>query len=135
MYYITWVLLLIKLSCNHVFSIGSLGEKADEPEVAGIIIRDSKISNADNGVRIKTWPNMNAGVARDITFDNIVMRNVSRPILIDQSYCANGKGCPENMVSIVNYHPPHMHVCSLVVLKINLASISFVFPVGVRSAA
>ncbi|KAK6118759.1 hypothetical protein DH2020_047506 [Rehmannia glutinosa] len=41
-----------------------------------------------NGVRVKTWPaSPSAGIARDLHFENIVMNNVSTPVLIDQEYC------------------------------------------------
>lgn len=41
-----------------------------------------------NGIRIKTWPNSpGSSAATNMTFENIVMKNVTNPIIIDQSYC------------------------------------------------
>ncbi|KAM3705634.1 hypothetical protein ACB094_03G095800 [Castanea mollissima] len=45
----------------------------------------------DNGVRIKTWPACPTGVASDIPFEDVVLNNVTNPIIIDQNYYPNIK--------------------------------------------
>ncbi|KAL8471312.1 hypothetical protein ACS0TY_028823 [Phlomoides rotata] len=41
---------------GHGFSIGGLGPKKEEAYVSDISVLDSTVSDAKNGVRIKTWP-------------------------------------------------------------------------------
>uniref|UniRef100_A0A2C9VLY0 Uncharacterized protein n=1 Tax=Manihot esculenta TaxID=3983 RepID=A0A2C9VLY0_MANES len=50
-------------------------------------ISNCTIYDTDNGVRIKTWPVLYSGIASNIHFEDIVMQNVSNPIIIDQMYC------------------------------------------------
>ncbi|KAJ4809393.1 Pectin lyase-like superfamily protein [Rhynchospora pubera] len=82
--------LISSVECGpgHGLSIGSLGKYKYEKDVKGLIIRDSKITSTQNGVRIKTWENSPVStIATNITFENIIMSNVSNPIIIDQTYC------------------------------------------------
>ncbi|PHT51847.1 Polygalacturonase [Capsicum baccatum] len=53
--------------------------------------------STDNGVRIKTWPASHPGVVSDVHFEDIIVQNVSNPILIDQVYCPSGK-CNKNEI-------------------------------------
>ncbi|KAK1287647.1 hypothetical protein QJS10_CPB19g00760 [Acorus calamus] len=46
-----------------------------------------------NGVRIKTWARPSYGFVQGIVFENIVMRNVQNPIVIDQNYCPYNRNC------------------------------------------
>ncbi|XP_078441270.1 pectin lyase-like superfamily protein [Wolffia australiana] len=73
---------------GHGISVGSLGKYAFEKDVRGLVVKNSILSNTDNGLRIKTWAS-SPGVlaAANMTFDNIVMNNVANPIIIDQLYC------------------------------------------------
>ncbi|KAL2493790.1 Pectin lyase-like superfamily protein [Forsythia ovata] len=82
-----------KVSCGpgHGISIGSLGRYQNEQPVEGITVNNCTITNTMNGIRVKTWPASTAGIARSLSFDNIVMNNVSTPILIDQQYCPYGQ--------------------------------------------
>jgi galacturan 1,4-alpha-galacturonidase len=78
----------IKCGPGHGISVGSLGRYAEEQDVNGLIVRDSYITGTMNGVRIKTWRDSPCKItATNMTFENIIMTNVSNPIIIDQNYC------------------------------------------------
>ncbi|KAL5556207.1 hypothetical protein UlMin_038443 [Ulmus minor] len=77
---------------GHGISIGSLGSKNSKAYVSGIIVNRVKLIGTTNGVRIKTWQG-GSGSATNITFENIEMKNVTNPIIIDQKYCDQSKPC------------------------------------------
>ncbi|CAL0332360.1 unnamed protein product [Lupinus luteus] len=91
------------ISCGpgHGISIGSLGKSESEAweKVQDIHVNGAYLYNTDNGVRIKTWQG-GQGFASKITFQNIVMENVSNPIIIDQYYCDSKHPC-DNQTSAV----------------------------------
>ncbi|RWR77745.1 Polygalacturonase [Cinnamomum micranthum f. kanehirae] len=79
---------------GHGISIGSLGHYESKAHVAKVVVDGANIFGTTNGVRIKTWKG-GSGNARDIKFQNIVMHDVIRPIVIDQNYCDSKDPCPE----------------------------------------
>lgn len=79
---------------GHGISIGSLGSDNSEAEVSGVVVNRATLSGTTNGVRIKTWQG-GSGYAKNIKFQNIVMHNVSNPIIIDQNYCDQKEPCQE----------------------------------------
>ncbi|KAG7630461.1 Pectin lyase fold/virulence factor [Arabidopsis suecica] len=73
---------------GHGISVGSLGRYVHEQDVTGITVVNCTLQGTDNGLRIKTWPSAAcATTASGIHFENIILNNVSNPILIDQEYC------------------------------------------------
>ncbi|KAL1555402.1 galacturonan 1,4-alpha-galacturonidase [Salvia divinorum] len=85
----------VRCGPGHGISIGSLGKTDQEKDVTGITIDNCTFINSDNGVRIKTWPSTPSTLkVTDIIFTNLIMQNVSNPVIIDQEYC------PWNMCSL-----------------------------------
>ncbi|KAG2728282.1 hypothetical protein I3843_01G194000 [Carya illinoinensis] len=84
----------IKCGPGHGVSIGSLGKELNEAGVQNVTLTNAVFTGSDNGVRIKSWARPSKGFVRNILFQNIVMRNVESPIIIDQNYCPNNQNCP-----------------------------------------
>ncbi|KAM0914998.1 hypothetical protein ACQ4PT_011148 [Festuca glaucescens] len=79
------------VSCGpgHGISVGSLGRRPGEEDVHGLRVSNCTFAGTTNGVRIKTC---RAGVrpgsvVSGLVFEDIVMRKVRNPIIIDQEYC------------------------------------------------
>ena len=81
----------VRCGHGHGISIGSLGKYEKEEPVSGIYVKNCTIYDTDNGVRIKTWPALHGGSVSNIQFEDIVMQNVSNPIIIDQMYCPHNE--------------------------------------------
>uniref|UniRef100_A0A2N9FNG3 Polygalacturonase n=1 Tax=Fagus sylvatica TaxID=28930 RepID=A0A2N9FNG3_FAGSY len=79
---------------GHGISIGSLGDYVSEDGVQNVTVTSSVFSGTQNGVRIKSWARPSNGYARNIAFRNIIMKGVYNPIIIDQKYCPDDNGCP-----------------------------------------
>jgi len=63
-----------------------------------VTLTNAIFSASDNGVRIKTWARQSNGFVRNVVFQNIVMIEVENPIIIDQNYCPNNQGCPNQVI-------------------------------------
>ncbi|GAB4832151.1 hypothetical protein Ancab_006168 [Ancistrocladus abbreviatus] len=63
------------------------------------MVNSANFSGTDNSVRIKTWQG-GSGVAKNIVFQNIVMKDVSNPIIIDQNYCDRKTPCKQQDVNL-----------------------------------
>ncbi|KAM3733961.1 hypothetical protein ACB098_11G177200 [Castanea mollissima] len=79
---------------GHGISIGSLGAGNSEAEVSNVMVNRAKLTGTTNGMRIKTWQG-GSGYAKNIIFQNVVMNNVSNPIIIDQNYCDQKSPCQQ----------------------------------------
>ncbi|XP_014499446.1 polygalacturonase isoform X1 [Vigna radiata var. radiata] len=92
---------VIDVTCGpgHGISIGSLGAGNSEAQVSNVLVNRATIRGTTNGVRIKTWQG-GSGYARNIKFENIVMRNVTNPIIVDQNYCDQEKPCKEKVSAV-----------------------------------
>ncbi|KAJ6440154.1 fungal specific transcription factor domain-containing protein [Purpureocillium lavendulum] len=76
-------------SGGHGLSIGSVGGR-DDNTVKEVRILNSKVSNSDNGVRVKTVYNA-IGSVSDVVYDNIVLTNIAKyGIVIEQDYQNGG---------------------------------------------
>ncbi|KAF5802223.1 putative endo-polygalacturonase [Helianthus annuus] len=84
---------------GHGISIGSLGSKNSEAHVSNVKVDGAELTGTTNGVRIKTWQG-GSGNASNITFQNINMKNVTNPIIIDQYYCDQAKPCKEQKSAV-----------------------------------
>ncbi|XP_016491031.1 polygalacturonase-like [Nicotiana tabacum] len=85
-----------KIQCGpgHGVSIGSLARDYKEDGVQNVTLINSVFTGSDNGLRIKSWARPSTGFVTNINYQNIIMRNVDNPIIIDQNYCPNNQGCP-----------------------------------------
>ncbi|KAJ6958911.1 polygalacturonase-like [Populus alba x Populus x berolinensis] len=89
----------IKCGPGHGISIGSLGKEFNEGGVENITLTNSIFSGSDNGVRIKSWARPSNGFVRNVVFQNLIMKNVKNPVIIDQNYCPNNQGCPGQVIN------------------------------------
>lgn len=73
-----------------------MGGNPNEGVVQHIVVNNSIFTSSDNGVRIKTWAKPSDTYAKTIVFQNLQMKNVANPIIIDQQYCP-GRNCPRGV--------------------------------------
>ncbi|KAL8465689.1 hypothetical protein ACS0TY_034966 [Phlomoides rotata] len=85
---------------GHGISIGSLGKYNSSAYVQNVSVKGAVFLNTENGVRIKTWQG-GSGFAKKITFENMWMKNVSNPIIIDQYYCDSPLSCPNQTSAVI----------------------------------
>nr|GMC72574.1 exopolygalacturonase-like [Ipomoea batatas] len=85
---------------GHGISIGSLGKHENEEDVSGIVVRNCTFTNTTNGARIKTWAPSFSSRVFNLVYEDIILNNVSNPILIDQHYCPNSHCMGEGESSV-----------------------------------
>lgn len=93
-------ILVSNLSCNgsHGISVGSLGQYAGEFDIVeNVTVINIKMSNAENGARIKAWAGqgVGSGIVKNITFSMFTETNVDNPVIIDQCYETSAEACAE----------------------------------------
>ncbi|KAJ8450556.1 hypothetical protein Cgig2_020193 [Carnegiea gigantea] len=90
-------LLIDHVACGpgHGISIGSLARDDDEEGVENVTVKTAVFAYSTNGLRIKSWAQPGNGFVRGIVFQDVLMRNVANPIIIDQNYCPYHKNCPD----------------------------------------
>lgn len=88
---------------SHGLSIGSLGSNGQNSQVANILFENWVMDGAVYGARFKSWAGGN-GVAANITWRNIVLKNVSTPIFITQNYYDQSKGPKPNNTAPTSTH-------------------------------
>ncbi|MED6179471.1 hypothetical protein PIB30_001234 [Stylosanthes scabra] len=108
---------------GHGISVGSLGKEFEEAGVENVTVKTVTFTGTENGVRIKSWGRPSNGFARDILFQHATMVNVQNPIVIDQSYCPDEKGCPDQVSGVkirnVMYEDIHGTSASEVAVRLN----------------
>ncbi|KAJ7118780.1 pectin lyase fold/virulence factor [Mycena epipterygia] len=91
-------IIVSNLNCNgsHGISVGSLGQFAGMFDIVeNVTSTNIRMSNAQNGARIKAWAgqNVGSGIVKNVTFDMFIESNVDNPVVIDQCYMTNATEC------------------------------------------
>ncbi|KAK7368308.1 hypothetical protein VNO80_10333 [Phaseolus coccineus] len=111
---------------GHGISIGSLGKGSREAGVQNVTVKTVTFTGTQNGVRIKTWGRPSDSFVRNILFQDAIMVNVENPVIIDQNYCPDNKGCPGQAsgvkVSDVTYQDIHGTSATQVAVKFDCSS-------------
>lgn len=71
---------------GHGISVGSLGKRPEEKTVNGVSVKNCTFIGSTNGARIKTWIGTAPAEAKNIVYEDLIMKDVQNPIVIDQSY-------------------------------------------------
>ncbi|XP_030488438.2 probable polygalacturonase At1g80170 isoform X2 [Cannabis sativa] len=99
------------ISCGpgHGVSIGSLGKSKSWSNVHDVTVDGAFLFNTENGLRIKTWQG-GSGFASKILFKNVLMENVSNPIIIDQYYCDSQTPCHNQTMAVKVKNISFIHI-------------------------
>ncbi|GMH29691.1 hypothetical protein Nepgr_031534 [Nepenthes gracilis] len=96
---------------GHGISIGSLGKQFNEAGVHNVTVKTVTFTGTENGLRIKSWARPSNGYVRNVLFQHATMIDVQNPIIINQNYCPDNKGCPDKAsgvrISDVTYQDIH----------------------------
>jgi len=92
--------LVENLDCtgSHGISVGSLGQYPGIFDtVENVLARNIRMTNAQNGARIKAFagPNVGSGIIKNITFENFYETAVDHPVIIDQCYQTTATACAQ----------------------------------------
>ncbi|XXG89455.1 hypothetical protein AAC387_Pa12g1441 [Persea americana] len=79
---------------GHGISIGSLAKEVQEAGVQNVTVKNVVFTGTTNGLRIKSWGRPSTGFVNGVVFQDVVMKNVENPIIIDQNYCPRNEKCP-----------------------------------------
>ncbi|CAE6425032.1 unnamed protein product [Rhizoctonia solani] len=86
---------------GHGMSIGSLGKGGSVASVQNVLFENIVMKDELYGARFKSWTGGN-GLARNITWRNIVLENVPFPIYVTQNYWDQGVGPKPNGTGAIN---------------------------------
>ncbi|TDL16537.1 glycoside hydrolase family 28 protein [Rickenella mellea] len=100
-------ILVNNLSCNgsHGISVGSLGQYPGVYDIVeNVVASNIRISNAENGARIKAWAGktVGSGIVKNITFSTFNQTNNQNPVIIDQCY--------ETSASVCTQYPSNVYI-------------------------
>jgi polygalacturonase len=87
-----------------VNSIGSLAKDVQEAGVQNVTVKKVVFTGTTNGLRIKSWGRPSTGFVNGVIFQNVVMKNVENPIIIDQNYCPHNEKCPGQVYTHEHYY-------------------------------
>lgn len=99
-------ILVSNLTCtgSHGISVGSLGQYPGMFDIVqNVLAENVKMSNAENGARIKAWAgaNVGSGMVKNITFTGFVVSDVDSPLVIDQCYETSDADCEANPSNVI----------------------------------
>lgn len=83
----------------------------NEGPVKNITLKSAVFTGSDNGLRIKTYARPNDGSVSGVLFEDIVMRNVKNPIIIDQNYCDGGCSRQVSLFVLANLNQLTIVIC------------------------
>ncbi|KAF7365548.1 putative exopolygalacturonase X [Mycena venus] len=93
-------ILVSNLNCtgSHGISVGSLGQFAGMFDIVeNVTAINIRMSNAQNGARIKAWAGsgVGSGIVKNVTFMNFIESKVDNPVVIDQCYMTSASACAQ----------------------------------------
>lgn len=76
-----------------------MGKGYEEKGVENVTVKTTVFTGTENGLRIKTWGRPSQGFVKGVVFQHALMQNVHNPIIIDQNYCPDHRGCPDKVIN------------------------------------